>query len=221
MECVPEHGFNVAGILEVHGLPNGIGVNVVVLGLQARQDLLHLVLGWVSKTTPSSSLMSTRNSHGAGGGTRTHTLLRASDFKSETSAISSLRHTKKPLGFLSPKGFSRHLWLRQMTCSTEAPRRTDNNKPVSGPDWFKSRCLRAPVGSVEIKHIVLLLRENLKNVLQSERHNQSHCGIVSCGIARWATGTRVGCPVFAGPRHHEGNTFLPATLDSETTSCAV
>ena len=116
MECVPEHGFNVAGILEVHGLPNGIGVNVVVLGLQARQDLLHLVLGWqmvlgwVSKTTPSSSLMSTRNSHGAGGGTRTHTLLRASDFKSETSAISSLRHIKKAPGLSIAQGLSCDLW---------------------------------------------------------------------------------------------------------------
>jgi hypothetical protein len=67
--------------------------------------------------------------------------------------------------------------LRQLTCSTEAPRRNDNNESASGPDWFKSRCLRAPVGSVEITHIVLLLRETGVTILQPGRRDQSHCGI--------------------------------------------
>jgi len=66
--------------------------------------------------------------------------------------------------------------LRQLTCSTEAPRRTDNNNPVSEPAWFKVRYSRAPVGSVEIKSFILVLRGTPITLLQCGPRDQSLCG---------------------------------------------
>lgn len=59
---------------------------------------------------------------------------------------------KSPWAFIA-QGLSCDLWLRQSTVSIEAPRRTDNNEPVSVPDWLKSWGLHATISSV-IKYII-------------------------------------------------------------------